>query len=75
MVKPFILNWAERNESCSFVSEIRNMAMFLSSIYPKESNLSISSFLALTEFMFTWPMISFLCERIFISLSPILAFK
>ena len=47
VVKP-ILNWVEGNESSSFVSEIRKISKFLSSIYIKESNLF------LIGFMFMW---------------------
>ena len=69
VMKPSILNWAERNESSSFVSEIRKVSVFLSSIYIKESNLF------LIEFMFTWPKISLSGERIFISFRPVLVSK
>ena len=45
VVKPSILNWAEGNESSSFVSEIRKILTFLSSIYTKESNLFLVKFM------------------------------
>ena len=45
VAKPTNLNWAQRNESSSFVSEIRKMSTFLSSIYTEESNLFLIEFM------------------------------
>ena len=64
---PFNLNWAERNESLSLVSEISNMSIFVSVMKDNASNLF------LIELIFKWPIIIISGHWIFISLGPIFA--
>ena len=64
---PFNRNWAEGNESSSFVSEISIMSILVSVMKDDASNLF------LIELLFKWPTSIFSRYWIFISLSPIFA--
>ena len=61
---PFNLNWTEKNESSSLVSEISNMSILVSMMKDNASNLF------LIELIFKWPTTIFSRYWVFISLSP-----